>query len=192
MYPKVPRSCQTGPAENTGLWVWPAPSRADRFSVVKLCVKLCNWVIGGESGEALHGEVRVRPEGSNTDVILRMPGQNAFSPAVALRAWSVLRALLLRSRGSALLPPGGRGACLGFFSSLCFTITRVFVWVRMLPCLALLFSTWSQLVLSLKGGGALAEVESIETLTWLSEMTSRSFPSASVHLVSHPLLPELK
>lgn len=171
--------------------MWPAPSRADRFSVVKLCVKLCNWVIGGESGEALHGEVRVRPEGSNTDIILRMPGQNAFSPAVALRAWSVLRALLLRSRGSALLPPGGLP---WFFSVLyfCFTITRVFVWVRMLPCLALLFSTWSQLVLSLKGGGALAEVESSETLTWLSEMASRSFPSASVHLVSHPLLPELK
>lgn len=63
---------------------------------------------------------------------------------------------------------------------------------RMLPCLALLFSTWSQLVLSLKGGGALAEVESSETLTWLSEMASQSFPSASVHLVSHPLLPELK
>lgn len=116
VYPKVPRSCQTGPAENTGLWVWPAPSRADRFSVVKLCVKLCNWVIGGESGEALHGEVRVRPEGSNTDIILRMPGQNAFSPAVALRAWSVLRALLLRSRGSALLPPGGLPWF--FFSSL--------------------------------------------------------------------------
>lgn len=62
----------------------------------------------------------------------------------------------------------------------------------MLSCLALLFSTWSQLILSLKGGGALAEVESSETLTWLSEMASRSFPSASVHLVSHPLLPELK
>lgn len=62
----------------------------------------------------------------------------------------------------------------------------------MLPCLALLFSTWSQLVLSLKGGGALAEVESSETLTWLSEMASRSFPSASVNLMSHPLLPELK
>lgn len=190
MYPKVPRSCQTGPAENTGLWVWPAPSRADRFSVVKLCVKLCNWVIGGESGEVLHGEVRVRPEGSNTDAILRMPGQNAFSPAVALRACSVLRVLLLRSRRSALLPPGGSP----WFSvlSFCFTITRVFVWVRLLPCLALLLSTWSQLVLSLKGGGALAEVESSETLTWLSETASQSFPSASVHLVSHPLLPELK
>lgn len=132
MYPKVPRSCQTGPAENTGLWVWPAPSRADIFSVVKLCVKLCNWVIGGESGEALHGEVRAWPEGSNTDIILRTPGQNAFPPAVALRAWSVLRALPLRSRRSALLPPGGlpwffgslflfyyyQGLCLGSYAAM--------------------------------------------------------------------------
>lgn len=134
--------------------------------------------------------MRVRPEGSNTDAILRAPGQNAFSPAVALRARSVLGVLLLRPRRSALLPPGGLpwSSVLSF----CFTLTRVFVWVCMLPCLALLFSTWSQLVLSLKGGGALAEVESSETLTWLSEMASQSFPSAFVHLVSHPLLPELK
>lgn len=136
MYPKVPRSCQTGPAENTGLWVWPAPSRADRFSVVKLCVKLCNWVIGGESGEALHGEVRVWPEGSNTDIILRMPGQNAFSPAVALSAWSVLRALLLRSRGSALLPPGGLPWFFRFSISVLLLPGSLFEFVccRVLPC----------------------------------------------------------
>lgn len=78
MYPKVPRSCQTGPAEDTGLWVWPAPSRTDRFSVVKLCVVFVDW--WGDWG-ALPGEVKFRPEGNNTGVVPNMPGQDAFSPS---------------------------------------------------------------------------------------------------------------
>lgn len=134
MYPKVPRSCQTGPAEDTGLWVWPAPSRADRFSVVKLC-GVCNWVIGGEGGDALHGEVRVPARGGNTDVVPKMPGQNAFSPCSSCRAWSVLRTLLLRSAGQS---PYLQGACLGFSSSCSVLLlpgsSFGFVFYRVSPC----------------------------------------------------------
>lgn len=92
--------------------------------------------------------------------------------------------------GPQVSPPTSRGLALvfrplvlfycyqGLRLGLCSTVSR--------PALRHLVT-----IRSLKGGGAPAEVGSSDS-NWFSEMPSRSFPSASVHPVSHPLLPELK
>lgn len=86
------------------------------------------------------------------------------SPAVAARAWSVLRTLLLRFCRSVLLPPGGSP----WFSVLSLSLSLSVSYYQGLClglCSAMSCSAPQHLITmsSLKGGGVLAKVENSDS-----------------------------